>query len=131
VAVVGYEDRMGEAFAMADLVLCRAGSSTLAELAATGKPSVLIPSPNVTDNHQEQNARGLEQAGAARVVVERGRAGAEVAAEAAGEIVRWMADPAGLARMGAAARGLARLSVAEQVAGLLEERFLKKAGGAS
>ncbi|RME24971.1 MAG: UDP-N-acetylglucosamine--N-acetylmuramyl-(pentapeptide) pyrophosphoryl-undecaprenol N-acetylglucosamine transferase, partial [Deltaproteobacteria bacterium] len=52
VALVDYEDRMADAYAAADLVLCRAGSSTLAELTALGKPSILVPSPNVTDNHQ-------------------------------------------------------------------------------
>ncbi len=68
--LVGYEDRMGDAYAIADLVVCRAGSSTLAELAAVGRAAVLVPSPNVTENHQEENARGLEAVGAARVLVE-------------------------------------------------------------
>ncbi|GHV07696.1 UDP-N-acetylglucosamine--N-acetylmuramyl-(pentapeptide) pyrophosphoryl-undecaprenol N-acetylglucosamine transferase [Clostridia bacterium] len=54
----------------ADLVLCRAGASTLAELCAAGKPAILIPSPNVTNNHQERNARVLEKAGAAVVLLE-------------------------------------------------------------
>jgi UDP-N-acetylglucosamine--N-acetylmuramyl-(pentapeptide) pyrophosphoryl-undecaprenol N-acetylglucosamine transferase len=70
--LVGYEDEMGHAYAAADLVVCRAGSSTLAELAAVGKGSLLIPSPNVTENHQEGNARGLESEGAAEVLVEHG-----------------------------------------------------------
>ena len=54
----------------ADLVLCRAGASTLAELTCIGKPAVLIPSPNVTNNHQERNARVLEHAGGAKVLLE-------------------------------------------------------------
>ena len=54
----------------AGLVLCRAGASTLAELTAMGKPAVLVPSPNVTNNHQEKNARVLEAAGGARVLLE-------------------------------------------------------------
>jgi len=49
----------------ADLVICRAGASTLAEICAAAKPSILIPSPNVTNNHQDSNARVLESAGAA------------------------------------------------------------------
>lgn len=114
-----YEDKMGEAYAMADLALCRAGSSTLSELCALGKPSVLIPSPNVTDNHQEGNARGLERVGAARVFVEKG-----LDVEA---VVRAMAtmllDPAGLTAMGTAARGLGQLGAAERVADLIEARF--------
>lgn len=54
----------------ADLVLCRAGASTLAELTCIGKPAILVPSPNVTNNHQERNARVLEHAGGAKVLLE-------------------------------------------------------------
>lgn len=54
----------------ADLVLCRAGASTLAELTCIGKPAILVPSPNVTNNHQERNARVLERAGGAKVLLE-------------------------------------------------------------
>ncbi len=61
---------MPTVMAAADLVLCRAGASTLAELTYLGKPAVLVPSPNVTNNHQERNARVLEQAGGAKVIVE-------------------------------------------------------------
>jgi len=56
--------------AAADLVICRSGASTLSELAALGKPAILVPSPNVTNNHQEKNARVLEKAGAAAVIPE-------------------------------------------------------------
>jgi len=56
--------------AAADLILCRAGASTLAELTYMGKPAVLIPSPNVTNHHQERNARVLEHAGGAKVLLE-------------------------------------------------------------
>lgn len=56
--------------AAADLVLCRAGASTLAELTCTGKPAILVPSPNVTNNHQERNARVLERAGGTKVLLE-------------------------------------------------------------
>ena len=61
---------MPTVMAAADLVLCRAGASTLAELTAMGKPAVLVPSPNVTNNHQEKNARVLEAAGGAKVLLE-------------------------------------------------------------
>ena len=61
---------MPAVMAAADLVLCRAGASTLAELTAMGKPAVLIPSPNVTNNHQEKNARVLAEAGGARLLLE-------------------------------------------------------------
>ncbi|MBP3655055.1 MAG: undecaprenyldiphospho-muramoylpentapeptide beta-N-acetylglucosaminyltransferase [Oscillospiraceae bacterium] len=73
----GYDVRpyiydMSRVMAAADLVVCRAGASTLAELALMGKPCVLVPSPNVTNNHQEKNARVLENAGGAVVLVEAG-----------------------------------------------------------
>ena len=54
----------------ADLVICRAGASTISELTALGKPAILIPSPNVTANHQEKNARILADAGAAILLTE-------------------------------------------------------------
>ncbi len=119
VALVGYEDRMQDAFAASDLVLCRSGSSTLAELCAVGKASVLVPSPNVTDNHQEGNARGLERVGAATVFVEKDF-DAEAVVDACAEL---LADTDALARMGEAARSLGRVDTAEQVADLLEGRF--------
>ncbi len=119
VALVGYEDRMKDAFAASDLVLCRAGSSTLAEVCAVGMPSVLVPSPNVTDNHQEANARGLERAGAARVFVERDLDPASVASACAA----LLADADTRATMAAAARTLGRLDTAEQVADALLARF--------
>jgi len=56
--------------AAADLILCRAGASTLSELSFMGKPVIIVPSPNVTDNHQEKNARVLERAGGAVVKLE-------------------------------------------------------------
>lgn len=56
--------------AAADLVVCRSGASTLSELAALGRPAILVPSPNVTNNHQDKNARVLEKAGAAVIIPE-------------------------------------------------------------
>ena len=54
----------------ADLVLCRAGASTLSELSRIGKPALIVPSPNVTNHHQERNARLIENAGGAKVLLE-------------------------------------------------------------
>ena len=65
-----YIDNMGVVMTAADLVICRAGASTLAELTNMGRASILVPSPNVTNNHQEKNARELEKAGAAVVLTE-------------------------------------------------------------
>ena len=54
----------------ADLVICRAGASTISELTALGTPALMVPSPYVTNNHQEKNARALEEAGGAAVLTE-------------------------------------------------------------
>lgn len=61
---------MPQLMAAADVVICRAGASTLAELTAVGKAAILVPSPNVTNNHQEKNARVLEKAEAAKLIIE-------------------------------------------------------------
>lgn len=65
-----YVHDMPRVMSAADLVMCRSGASTLSELTYIGKPSVLIPSPNVTGNHQEKNARVIEQVGGAKVLLE-------------------------------------------------------------
>jgi len=70
VFVRDYIHDMHNIMAAADLVLCRAGASTLSEIELMGKPAVLVPSPNVTNNHQEKNARVLEKAGGAKVLLE-------------------------------------------------------------
>ncbi len=65
-----YIDNMPECMAAADLVICRAGAITLSEIQAMGKPAILIPSPNVTENHQYHNAMALVNAGAAEIIEE-------------------------------------------------------------
>ncbi len=62
---------MARVLSAADLVLCRAGAATLGELCVLGKPCIIVPSPNVAENHQEKNARALEQAGGAVVILEK------------------------------------------------------------
>ncbi len=68
VRVRGYLDRMEHAYAAADLVVCRAGASTVAEVAASGTPAVLVPYPYARSDHQTANARSLQRAGGAIVV---------------------------------------------------------------
>ena len=63
-------DDMPGAFARADLVVCRSGASTVAEIAAAGKPAIFIPLPTATDDHQRQNAATLATAGAARLLLQ-------------------------------------------------------------
>jgi len=65
-----YINDMPSVMREADIVISRAGASTIVELTSTGKPAILIPSPNVTENHQEENARQLQKAGGAVMILE-------------------------------------------------------------
>ena len=103
VRIYRYIDRMGEAYAASDLVICRAGATTLAELTRIGKPSVLIPLPSAAADHQTANARSMEQAGASVMVPEQ-KAGEELARA----VVRLLGDTGALQRMAESARGLGR-----------------------
>ncbi|HWC68660.1 MAG TPA: glycosyltransferase [Acidimicrobiales bacterium] len=98
--VIGYEEHMPQAYAAADVVVARAGASTVAELAVIGVPAILVPWPGAADDHQTRNAEWLAAAGAAVVLPEARFDGAVLAAE----VTRLMEDPAALAAMGAAAR---------------------------
>jgi len=101
--------------AAADLVLCRSGASTLAELTAMGKPAVLVPSPNVVNNHQEKNARVLERAGGARVLLE-----SEASAEAMlRTITGLLSDREGLARMEENMKALSVADATDEIAALV------------
>ena len=86
----------------ADLVLCRAGASTLSELSSIGKPALIVPSPNVTNHHQEKNARLVENAGGAKVLLE-GEFDEKSFLE---EIRALLRDADGLERMAKAMRAL-------------------------
>ncbi|MBR6747466.1 MAG: undecaprenyldiphospho-muramoylpentapeptide beta-N-acetylglucosaminyltransferase [Clostridia bacterium] len=70
IQVMDYIYNMPEVMAAADLILCRGGAATLAELAFMGKPAIIVPSPNVAENHQEKNARALEAGGGAVVLLD-------------------------------------------------------------
>ncbi|MFD7923572.1 glycosyltransferase [Streptomyces sp. NPDC059740] len=98
-AAVPYVDRMDLAYAAADLVVCRAGAATVAELAATGTPAVLVPYPHAPGDHQTHNARVLTDAGAGLLLPD-AHTTAERLADLAGPL---LADPRRLAAMGAAA----------------------------
>lgn len=109
-------DDVAGAFQTADLVICRSGASTVAELAAAGKASLLIPFPDATDNHQLANARAMERAGGARVLEQRELTAATLAAAVAA-----MLEPDVLSGMDRAARTLARPDAADRIADLIEE----------
>lgn len=109
-------DDMPRAFAAADLVVARSGAATVAELAAAGRPSILIPYPYAADDHQLKNARAMERAGAAVVIEDRDLTGRRLF----DEVRRLVEDPARLAAMGLAARALARPRAAARAAEVLE-----------
>lgn len=114
---VEYEDRMPELFAAADLAVCRAGASTLAELAAAGLPALLVPLPIATEDHQAKGAVAMAEAGAALWVRDADLT-VDWLAERAGAL---LADPARLDAMSAAARRLGRPDAAARVAALVAE----------
>ena len=95
----------------ADLVICRAGASTLSELTALGAPAILVPSPNVTNHHQEKNAAVLAEHGAALVLNEEGLDGKRLFTAAA-ELLR---DRERLKSMGEASRRLGVRDAAERI----------------
>ena len=97
-----YINNMPELLAAADLVISRAGALTLAELEAEGRAAVLIPSPNVAENHQYYNAMELQKAGAAVVIEEKDLTGEALVAT----VADLLAEPGKLAQMGQNARKL-------------------------
>ncbi len=102
---------MPDAYAQASLLVCRSGSSTLAEVAAVGRAAILIPFPKASDNHQEKNARVFSDAGAAYLLLQERSTGAELA-----RIFREaIADPANLARMEKVVTAFHRPSAAKDV----------------
>jgi UDP-N-acetylglucosamine--N-acetylmuramyl-(pentapeptide) pyrophosphoryl-undecaprenol N-acetylglucosamine transferase len=109
-------DDMPQRVADADLVLCRSGATTCAELTVAGKPAVLVPFAQAADDHQTTNARALQAAGAAVVIAERDLTGESLAHA----VTALASDPERLATMSAAARRLGRPDAAARVADLLE-----------
>jgi len=107
----------------ADVVICRAGATTLAELAASATPAILVPLPTATDDHQRKNAEVVEKAGGAIVIDERNLSGDAVA----GLLKELMTDRNRLAGMSAAARTLARPDAAERIADRVEQLSKRRA----
>ncbi|HCV78743.1 glycosyltransferase, partial [Pseudomonas oryzihabitans] len=95
---------MAAAYAWADLVICRAGALTVAELTATGLPALLIPLPHAIDDHQTSNARFLERAGAGVVLPQHSTRPADLAAQ----LTEVLMHPERLAGMAARSRALAK-----------------------
>jgi UDP-N-acetylglucosamine--N-acetylmuramyl-(pentapeptide) pyrophosphoryl-undecaprenol N-acetylglucosamine transferase len=104
----------------ADLVICRAGATTLAELTAAGRPSILIPLPTATDDHQRRNAEALVVAGAARMIQQRDLTGERLATD----ILTLAADEKARDEMSGNARRMARPDAAT----IIVDRVLELAG---
>jgi len=109
---VSFFDRIEHAYAAADLTVCRAGAGTVAELAVTGLPAVLVPYPYAPDDHQAVNASVLVEPGAALMVRD-----ADATADHLGPMVEQLLDDrASLQRMSTAAHGVARPRAADDLA---------------
>lgn len=114
VAVLPFMDRIELAYAVADIVVSRAGASAIADLAVSGVPAILVPYPYATGGHQEANARAVERAGGAQVVLDGEAHGSELGRR----LIELLDDPGRLAAMAAAARSFGRPGAADAVAGL-------------
>jgi UDP-N-acetylglucosamine--N-acetylmuramyl-(pentapeptide) pyrophosphoryl-undecaprenol N-acetylglucosamine transferase len=108
---VPYLETMGDAYAAADLICCRAGASTLAEVALVGLPSLLVPYPHAHADHQTENARHVAAAGAAVLLPDSELSGPRLAAE----IDTRFQQPARLDAMSRASRALARPDAANAI----------------
>jgi UDP-N-acetylglucosamine--N-acetylmuramyl-(pentapeptide) pyrophosphoryl-undecaprenol N-acetylglucosamine transferase len=110
--ILPFIEDMAEAYGWADVVVCRAGALTIAELAAVGVGSILVPFPYAVDDHQTHNAQGLEKVGAAVVVSEK-----TVMADNMAMVLRdVLRDRATLLRMATAAKGLYKAGSAQRIA---------------
>lgn len=115
--VVPFLFNMPERFAQADLIICRSGAITVAEVSAAGRAAIFIPFGAATDSHQLRNAQVLERAGAARLIPE-----VELTPERlVNEIFSLLDQPGRLGEMDKRARQLARPGAAEQIVDLIEE----------
>ncbi len=114
VEVFRFIDDMPGSFASADLLICRSGASTVAEVTAAGKPAVFVPFPRAADDHQKRNAEALERAGAA-IMLEESRLNRESLVETVASLFD---EPSRLAKMGDAARELSHPNAARDIAAM-------------
>jgi UDP-N-acetylglucosamine--N-acetylmuramyl-(pentapeptide) pyrophosphoryl-undecaprenol N-acetylglucosamine transferase len=109
--VAAFFDDMGRRLGWADLIVCRAGATTLAEITAAGKAAILVPLPTATDDHQRRNAEALAAAGAAEVLLQSGLNGCALAER----ILTLIADRGGRMRMSATAHAMGRPGAARMI----------------
>ena len=112
-----YVDNMSTCMAAADLVICRAGAITLSEIQAMGKPAILIPSPNVAENHQFHNAMALVNAGAAELIEESDLTG-ELLTQKADEMLQ---SPEHLAEISENSRRMAITNASERIYSVIKK----------
>lgn len=113
---------MANRFENADVLVCRSGATTAAEVAAAGKAAIFVPFPFATDDHQRKNAEAFVRAGAGRMILQQELTPARLA----GEITRLIAEPAEIDRMEGASRLLGRPDSAERAVDLAMEVASKK-----
>lgn len=117
--VLPYISNIREAYEQADVVIARAGASTVSEIAACGKASILVPLPTAAHDHQRSNARKFAEAGAA-ILLEEATLGGETLARA---ILALRDDPAKVVMMERAVAAIARPDAAARIADMVEELF--------
>lgn len=117
-----YIQNLGEVMQGADLILCRAGAMTMTEVCCAGIPAIIVPSPNVAENHQEKNARALEAGGAAEVILEKDCSGALLYAR----VRALLDDDARRAEMRRGAHGMAVWDAEERIWQILLELLAEK-----
>jgi len=123
--ILPYIFDMANAMAAADLVVCRAGAITVSELTALGVPSILIPSPYVTANHQEHNARALERQGASVVILEKNLR-PDILYE---EITTLLKDRNKLSQMAKNAKSIGITNATERIYEIIKDIMKNKAAG--
>ena len=111
-AVTPFIDQMDQAYARADLIVCRAGATTVAELTAFGKAAILVPYPHAIYDHQHGNAQALQARGAADLILDRELNGAMLSAR----LRSYLAAPERLVKMADAARAMGRPGAAQRIA---------------
>lgn len=112
-----YIKNMVDEFAASDLIICRAGATTCAELAAAGKAALMIPLPTAADDHQRKNAEAFQAAGAAQMILQRDLAGENLAKE----IIELIENPPQITVMEVAAKSLAKTNAAQAAVDLIEQ----------
>jgi UDP-N-acetylglucosamine--N-acetylmuramyl-(pentapeptide) pyrophosphoryl-undecaprenol N-acetylglucosamine transferase len=112
-----YIHNIAESFEWADLIICRAGATTCAEVAAAGRAAIMVPFPGAADDHQRKNAEAMAAEGACRTLLQSDLSGERLA----DEITALLDDPGQLLKMGEASRAMARPDAAQLTVDIIEE----------